>query len=472
MRDWRGFILLFVKDKWFWILFLVCFIILLFPLLFRLFYVDGLLIDGESYYNLRLAEDGLFASDELSFGDNFVIERGWIGLLSISPLFLSRLLPLILGLGSFVFLFFIVSKFKRNLRYIASLLFIISPGFIYLFSVSNKYSVSLFLALLGFYFLINDKKVYWIASFLLVSFFSVGSGIFVLFLVLLYFIFKKVNLKLWWIYFVLLLFVLLVLYYKFLFLGIPNLTGFFVENSFNYFVQYIFSDFGSGFGIGLFLLLLSIYGVSKINISKLRIAFVYAFIFVLFILSLYFEFLLFYLGLFFSVFGAYGLYGLWNQEWKLQVIKRFSMLIIIAGLLFMFGSFMVDHVVSDPSKDMGKAIEYLQDHGGSDIVFSDYKYGDFISYAGNKNFIDRNFRYVKDVDERVNAANLFLHTSDINDVVRLRKKYGIEYILIDDYMRKRLWERKDKELLYLLKYGSERFYKVFESGGVEIYSIV
>src|SRR3989344_3503091 len=119
-------------------------IVLLMPLIFRYFYHDTLLIGEESYYNLRLArfvnENHILPlNDDLSYGGRIIVDEvGWIALLALNPEIMSRLIPILLGLFSIVFFFLIAKMIDQRIAVVSTILFILSSGFMYLFSVSTK----------------------------------------------------------------------------------------------------------------------------------------------------------------------------------------------------------------------------------------------------------------------------------------------------------------------------------------------
>src|SRR3989344_9086187 len=103
-----------LNARWFfWVLFALCCFLLVVPLVIRDKYSGGLLIDAETYSDLRLAdsvsENGFLSSDELSYGGRqFFGEQAWVFLLSFNPIFLAKYLPIVLGILSFILFYFVV----------------------------------------------------------------------------------------------------------------------------------------------------------------------------------------------------------------------------------------------------------------------------------------------------------------------------------------------------------------------------
>src|SRR3989344_7924786 len=175
-KQGAGFMKFSVKYRIFFLI-LLGLIVLLIPIIFRYLYHDNLLIGEESYYNLRLARfvnenHVLPINDELSYGGRTIVDEvGWIVLLALNPEVISRLLPVLLGLFSIVFFFLIAKMIDQRIAVVSTILFILSSGFMYLFSVSTKYSMAIFLGLLGFYLILKRSYFYGVLFLSLVSFF-------------------------------------------------------------------------------------------------------------------------------------------------------------------------------------------------------------------------------------------------------------------------------------------------------------
>ena len=157
--------------KYFYLLLILCIVLLSLSQYLRFRNNDGFFYGEESYYNLKIAEfikenKAFPAEDSMSYGGRpYVGEYGYPLLLSLNIKIIPRILPILLGVFSFILFYFIITKIKFEIRGLASLILIISPTFIYLFSTLTKYSVVVFLSL--FAILLHLNKKHKIALFLL-----------------------------------------------------------------------------------------------------------------------------------------------------------------------------------------------------------------------------------------------------------------------------------------------------------------
>lgn len=438
----------------------------------RYFYYDNLLIGEDSYYNLRLSNfvhehNELPIYNELSYGGRPIVnEMGWITLLSINPGFLSRFLPFLLGVLSAVLFFLIARKINSRISFLSSVLFVISPGFMYLFSVSTKYTGAVFLGLLSFYLILSGFYLFGVLFLSLTSIFSFWGGVISLSLFVIL-SFKNGYRKRWFLIAIILSLAFMVLQYsRLLSLDFPEFSFFYLRENVS-FLQTLVSDFGGLYGVGFATLILSLIGIYSLWKKKYAYIFIYAVALALLLLNAYLSFISFYLAIFLALLGGYGLIIILDSKWESPFIKKVTIFIIILGLLFSSVSY-IDRLSSlQPRKEVYDAIYYLQRKPGEDIVFSDYKRGLWINYGEKKNFMDSNFFYAPDVKKRFEDSNTLLHTQDINAAVEILNRNDINYIWIDKWMKEDLW-RGDEELLFLLKY-SKRFKIVFDNGFVEIW---
>jgi len=183
--------------KHFYLLLILCIILLVLPLAIRAIFNNSFLLGEESYTNLRTAQyikinNELPTEDDYSYGGRpYTNEYGMPLLLAFNPALLSRIIPLIFGILSFILFYFIIEEIYPFVKGLASLFLIISPSFIYLFSTATKYSGALLFTLFGIYLLVKDKKYYGLISFIIVGFFSYLISLSFLIAFLIYGIYKN-----------------------------------------------------------------------------------------------------------------------------------------------------------------------------------------------------------------------------------------------------------------------------------------
>src|SRR3989344_5264012 len=183
--------------KYFYLMLVLTLVLLVIPLVLRVIYNDGFMIGEESYTNLRIAQEikdtnKLPVEDHYSYGGRpFVVEYGMPLLLAFNPWFLGRFIPILFGLLSFILFYFIIEDTYPKVKGLASLLFITSPSFIYLFSTATKYGAAMVLSLLGLYLFFKKKLYFALVVFVIVGFFSYLVSLFILLGFLVYSMSKK-----------------------------------------------------------------------------------------------------------------------------------------------------------------------------------------------------------------------------------------------------------------------------------------
>lgn len=456
---------LFVKEKRFYAFLLFVLLILLVPHILRHYYVNNYLMGEESYYFLRIANEirdkGAVSYDELSYGGRpFIGEIGWPLLLSIAPNFLSRGMPLIFGVLSFILFYLILLKITdKNVRTISSIMLLFSPTFILLFSVSSSYCGAVLFALLGAYLFLMKKEYFAIISFGMVGFFSLIASFFVLIGSVFY-----LKRRWFWLFFLNLL--LLIQMKNAIFL---KLSYYLKELNFLSLINSIFFEFNGECGIPLFVFILFFIGAWFVWKGKKKLILVYFLSLFLLLISFWFEFLVFYLNFFFVVIGAYGLnYLVKEWKWKDNELRHYTIAIFLCGVIFSGVAFFSQVAAFAPNYQYGKAMEFLSNNEKG-IVFSVPERGQWISYTGNQNFMDTNYFMAPNLSGKRRITNSILYDNDFEGLRRIIEMQGIKYFWIDKNMKERVWKNKESGLWYILKY-SKSFVKLYENSKVEIWA--
>lgn len=437
------------------ILLVLCFLLLLTPYLYRHQIASNSLIGDDSYYFLRLAETQSFIYDSLSFGGRFVVmELGWPFLLSFYPLFFSWFLPVAFGLLSFVLFYFILGHLKdEKLRGVCTLLFIISPIFLYFFTVSNNYAPALFLTLFGFYLLL-EKKYYLCGIFLgLVSLFSVLFFIVNSILFLSYIFLKERELFKYF-------FISVGIGLTFVILQFWRVYWFGLHFSLNYNLNLI-TDFGAKYGIGFFILLLALLGI-----FFRRHFWVYLLLTLGFVLSGYFNLLIVYINFILIFYAGSMILELLKLKWTFNLLKNVTFLVIICCLIFSSVAYVREYVNYYPNESTLKGIDFLKNK--RDVVFSEISRGHWITYAGAKSFIDGDYYFVPDYNARVQTYNQLLFSKNYEEFINLIKSNNIKYFWIDKQIRDRIYGGETEGMLFWLRYGND-FKLVYSNTDLQIW---
>ncbi|MBS3167786.1 hypothetical protein J4216_01535 [Candidatus Woesearchaeota archaeon] len=435
-----------------------------------------MLLDGDSYNSLRLADysnlNAINNFDELSYGGRVNLEEfGWYYLISFSPGLLVRILPFFLGILSFVLFYLLVDKVKPELKFMASLILIVSPTFLYFFSVSTKYLASVFFIILGFYLFKTDKKILSYLSFLLSGFFS----IFGLFLVLLSFLFYAYTKKSYKEFSLLLTFFLIsfiLQFYRLLFIGLPPdfLLGL-REFSFVNLISFIIFEFGGKYGFSLFIFVLALIGIYFYYNRFYRFIFIYLVLFFLLLFAFYNHYILFYLSFLMAFFAALAFSMLFKHNWKSGIFKFMTLLVLICGILFSFLVYYNELPNFSPDQNYFQAIKLLKSHDNQDVVFSSYRNADFIKYANKKTFLDENALYVSDIDQRINDFEVIMNSTDLNKTLSYFNNYNVTYILFDKKTKIRYFNNNNEKFMFLLTYGGNYFIPLVVNDDVGLWSI-
>lgn len=452
-------------------------LVLLLTTVIRALETDGLFLGDDSYYNLRIAETirekGWINQDELSYSSRPLInEKGFPLLLSLAPTVLARTLPFIFGLVSLFFFYRIIEHFKPHLALAASMIVAVNPTTIYLFTAATKYAVAVFIVLLATYSYLNGKIKHAFYTLLPLPLFSIASSIMIVFLS--FFLLKKHKIKKN--YFTILILVYLALFlvlYPFLFkLGFPEAASFSVKEFGLKFLQHEFiAEFGGNFGIGAFTLILALFGIYFRWQDKYKYLLIFLPLPLFILLIIYFPFLLYYLTFILSGFAAYTLFWFWNKEWRNVLFRNFVFILLICGLLFSPIAYIKEIHTIEPTKNIGNALKFLKEQSGEDVVLSSYQNGILINSARKQNIMDAHFLYAPQINQRWNDINTVFNTQNLEETRQILNKYDVTYVYVDKTMREELWSTDESGLLFLLKYGSKVFGKIYSNEEVDIYFV-
>ncbi|MDP3727910.1 MAG: hypothetical protein Q8R18_00505 [bacterium] len=456
--------------KWYvkYILFALCCVILLVvPLL------KGPWIGSESLLYYRLAQDPSWY-DPLSAGGQFAAyEWGTALVLSVAPGILIQILPFLLGILSFVLFGKIISSFHDDPIFVHLSLFflLLSPGFIYTFSFTNSLFIAFFLSLAAFYFFIQKKRK-WLSVpiVILIPLFNIVLACAILFIFFFYsFFWKKERRKLFLISLIS-TFIVSGFYYGYILYntGIPQALNFDSSGQF-LFLQKIFFDLGSSYGLGIFISLLAMVGVAVSWERKYSNLFLFFSVLFLFIFSIFRPESLLFLSLFFIFLATKGFIYLLQIEWNNFQYRNFVILVLLSGLVFS-GISQIDSLVeSSPDDAVLEGLAFLAEQK-EEVVFTDYTRGIWISAAGHSTVLDENYLFVSDAQERFEDSQTLYYSRDIKTTRAIFEKYDISYVWIDSAMKEEIWEYDTEGLLFILEYTKD-FKKIYNKKGVEIWRV-
>ena len=235
-------------------------------------------------------------------------------------------------------------------------------------------------------------------------------------------------------------------------------------------IKDVFSIFGADLGLGLFLLLLFFTGLIIMwrLLKKLRI---YHLLSLLLVASSFFNPLLrVYASLIILVYAAIAIKHLYYTKWELDVVKQGTVILLLCALVFSSLSQITAIVQAEPSAPAIEAMGQLANEQPG-IVFSSPDYGFYIQEAsGKRTYLDGNSGFRSDFGEKLEKYSALLGASRIKDAEPLLNETGISYFFITPAMKEEIWGGKEKGLLLLLK-NSAKFSTVYsDSEGFEIWS--
>lgn len=401
------------------LLYVICAFTLALPIFFR----DklALLYGFEAYFHVSKGP----VSYVLSF---------FSSLLHADVFVVAKVLPVVLGVLSVVIFYEILTKlgFKQWLVALTCLILIFSPSFMFLFATLTDFAFVAFILLIIFYFLLLDKKIPALILFYAIPFFGLLNLLLSLFFLLFYCLSVKKS--------------------KFFLYSLPSFVLLLFSPAKNLLSSSSFiSDFGGAFGLGVFVVILSFFGLKFFWKDKYVHFYFYLSILALVVFSFFNLRFLAYLNFILVLLAALGLQVLFERLWKSKTIKYLTMFILIVGLVISGSSYMVSVISGLPNKDIVDAMYGLRDLPGN-VVLSHPSREYWVEFAG-KNFVQ---------------DSSLLYTRDIGDATAIINSKGVSYIWVDNDMKSMVWIEEDEGLLFLLKY-SKSFKEVYSNDYVKIW---
>lgn len=455
---------------------IIAFLILLMPHLVRFFSGNTALMGGQAYYHSRAAENllangfnpGGNAEDMMMYGGRRFVFLPYHFMLAIFGSLLgmetaSRLLPFLLGIFSVMICYNLMKNFGLGHleRFIVSLLLIISPPFIYLFTISNPNALSVFITLLGLSLFLRQNRIAYIASlacFILASLSGVFNTLIILGVLFFFTAYDERNKAKAFIAAITLFLVYFIhpagFYYNFEYSPANILASF-------------FTDLGAQVGFSVFSIILASIGLFSSWNRKSRFYPLYIMFILLIISTLYIgQEANIYANFIIVLFASFGLYELKTMVWKFDTIRNLSFIVIGCGLLFSMLSYMDSMPKMLPDKDIIGSLGWMRENSdGHSIVLSHPSRGYWIEAVAKRPvLIDGFSASIADYGKKHSDMNDIFYSVDLDDTAELIRKYNISYIFIDNEMRQGIvWSREKEGLLYLLR-NNRTFEMVYSQG--------
>jgi hypothetical protein len=455
----------------------------IFPLV-RTAYFESSFIGEEPYYHQRIAdhiiEEGIPKKDPMIdrpyFLNPYHLVLAGIGML-IGTTIASFLLPFIFGLITVYFFYLIIKNFKLNRmkRFLILLFLIISPPFIYLFSVSNAYSLAIFMSIIGFYLFTKKGKTNLTISLILLgisALFGIMHTLIIIFVLMSYSIKSKNKLiKAGAVSFIILI---VSLAYELPFLIKHKLLIQTIAFSQPKHLVGFISDLGGITGFGIFTILLMIFGLYIVWKTKKQ-SLGYLLLFASIAGALFYSTAInMYLVFPFAIFAGFAFFSILKMRWTLNLIKQLAVIVIIAGILFSTISYVNQTAKAEPTSDIIESLEFLKNQSNPDeIIFSHFSKGVYIqSIAQRQVLLDSLSRTTPDFNEKLDISNRIFYSRTLKNTTQWLNENNISYIWIDAEMKNNLvWTREEEGLLFLFR-NNETFKNIYNEKNIEIWKVI
>lgn len=463
-------------------LLVVAAIILVIPHVVRYLYFDDIMGGDESYYHFRIAKDiiktGIPEKDILISGNRDYIFNPYHVFLAAVILvfgsFTAKIVPFMLGISCFLLFYALLKEFEIDWakRFFISLVFLMSPIFIYLFTTINAYSLIVLLDLFGLYLFVKNGKMLFIGSLFVFVFASMFGWFYSLVLLMALFVvsLSRKMMKRFLAASAVVIVVTSVFYFSFYFL--KSVSAGFVQRNLT---QQLIDGLGAKLGFSAFALVLMLVGFVVSWKMKRRLYLFYLATLVLIGFFIYRnDDVNIYLNFIFSILAGIGLYTLIRMKWELETVKTIALIVLGCGLLFSCLSQIKTVSSSLPDKEMVASLKWLNSNSvESECVFSHYSDGFWIEdIAARPVFIDSLFSYTPGINTIYEIANNISYSRRIVETKKLLNENNISYIWIDGEMKSGLvWEEDDEGLLFLFR-DNETFKKIYSTDNVEIWKVI
>lgn len=464
----------------------ICLLVLFLPYTLRYLRNNPTFIGEDSYYHTRVAkailENKASFYDEQAYGNrpydlnpyHFML-AGLGHFTSINRA--SKALPMILGLLSVLLMFMITGKMKLNwkLRLLFISVWIISPIFIYTYTVSTPLCLILLINLAGLYFFLNKGKLSLVISTILFSFvplFGLYQIIIPIMLLLLVSIGKKQKIRAFYITMSVMISIAVIYNVYLLVVHNPLPQAMYIEKDL---VRSLISDLGGKIGLGAFSVVLLLVGIFLMWDKRKENYPAYLMLIILSLLCIFVHFeIIIFLNLVVAYFCAAGALNLARRGWDLKLIKTFTMVLIICGFLFSTVSYINREASMEPNNEIASTFSWLNNNTDeNEYVLSHPSNGFWIEYFGNRSPITDGMTVItKDSSKLSKISNEIFYSRDLNTTLEDLEGLNVGYIIIDRKMQSgEVWSKKKEGLLFLLR-NSETFKKAYNSTSIDIWEII
>ncbi|MBS3119726.1 hypothetical protein J4475_02790 [Candidatus Woesearchaeota archaeon] len=440
------------------------FVVVITPLTVR-FIHNPTLPGTEPYYHLNQAGSGLHFLQPYD-----ALLRPF--LLAFGPVPGSVVLSVLLAMATTLVAFMLLKELRTlttQERFLAQLLLIVSPPFLYIFQFPSSHALAVPLYLLSVYIIAKLKNYApYVSSLVLLPTLllsPLNAWIAVLILVFAS-IWRRKILS----YLVLALALSVVAFYAHVILRLPTNPELFRQAL----LPNLLSDIGPVYGMGLFTFLLGLAGLFYHFRQKKEFSVTYAAAFVLLALALLFRSpVIVYLNLVLVFFSSSFLLYLIRRSWALPVLKAVTLMTIVSGLIFSPLSYADRVADSEPTAIQVSGFEWLgQFTSGESVVFTYPSYGFWVTYfTGARPVADSFDLSMGNSSSAWSDSQDLFSTRNLDNAASNLGKYGVNYIVATPGMQHGLvWSKEEQGLLFLLR-NNETFKNLYNEQDFRIWEV-
>ncbi len=410
------------------------------------------LMGEEPYYDLRIAKEGTYWDS--------MIEGGRLRNLNPFHLLASKVnasptIPPLLGLLSFLIFFLIIRKMGASTSetLVTSLILILGPAFISVFSFYSSASFLAFMMLVGLFLFSADA---WPLRLLSLPFISICAqfgiveavGTAAMVFSLAHILGKKDR-----------IFIAAEAVVGVSLVVVALAQGIHIQISEP---MLSIAEFGGIHGYGIFTVLLGLFGI-KMLWSKKNLP-VMITLSLLGIASLFFHSLIAFVAFPLSFAAGFALMQLMGVKWDIDFLKVATVFVMICGLLFSSVAYLNRLVELPPDDAIIDSLEWLQANSPDDsVVLSHPSNGFWIQLVADRVTV------ADGISPRYSIINPIFQSRNLKNTKEMLDEHDISYIWIDPIMKEgEVWKTDGEGLLFLFT-NNETFSRVYFENGIEIW---
>ena len=464
------------------LVFAVLLIILVLSLVMALRFLQSkpILPQGESYYNLRIAQslkqDFLLATDPIQKTPYQANPYHYVlaFLFMILPVELASLcLPLLLAVLSSLAFFKLLKILgvKPTQASHALIILCATPAFIIVFSGLYLIGFVLFLSLLVLVLSLHRRNAYQticVLLFILLALTSIAG--FILTLAVLFFILILLKRRPQTLYVSALVSAFLIGILTLFSEYKPKFLGF---HSFAF--KDILSVLQAGLGFDLFLIVLFSIGfvITWINSKEKKLF--HLPVLILLIISFFNSVARVFASFVMACYCVIAINYFFKRKWDLKIIKIGTLLLVLCTLVFSFTNQATMLVNAQPDENTVKTLAFLKELDSivsAGAVLSSEENGFLVEYYSDKpTVLDSNSFLNQEYNQLKQDVHALFMSARLTDAEPLLSKYRIRYILLTSEMKEELWEGREQGLWFLVRH-SESFIRKYNEDDIEIWGYV